>query len=58
MPQNVMIKTLSTENKERILKAAREKCQLTYKVNPSKKQQMCQQKSEKQEGHGMTYFKY
>jgi hypothetical protein len=27
----LLIKHLSTENKERILKAAREKCQITYK---------------------------
>jgi hypothetical protein len=33
------------ENKERILKAVREKKQITYKVNPSKSQQISQWKT-------------
>jgi hypothetical protein len=33
-PQHIIVKTLSTENKERILKAAREKCELTYNGKP------------------------
>jgi hypothetical protein len=52
---HTIIKTTSTENRERILKVVREKKQITYKVNPSKSQQISQQKPEKQEGHGMRY---
>jgi hypothetical protein len=35
-PWHIIIKTTSTENTERILKAVREKKQITYKANPSK----------------------
>jgi hypothetical protein len=35
-PQHVIIKTTSTENREKILKAAREKKQITYKGKPIK----------------------
>jgi hypothetical protein len=35
-PQHIVIKTTSSKNRERILKAVREKKQITYKVNPSK----------------------
>jgi DNA-binding transcriptional ArsR family regulator len=38
-PWHIIIKTISTENRERILKTLREKKQITYKVNPSKSQQ-------------------
>ena len=33
---NIIIKTLNVQNKERILKAAREKDQVTYKGRPSR----------------------
>ena len=33
-PRHILIKLTKTKNKERILKAAREKQQVTYKVNP------------------------
>jgi hypothetical protein len=33
-PRHIIIKTLSTQNKERILKAAKEKRQVTYKGKP------------------------
>jgi hypothetical protein len=33
-PWHILVKTLSTENKERILKSAREKSQVTYKDKP------------------------
>jgi hypothetical protein len=33
-PRHIIIKTLSTQNKERILKAAKEKRQVTYKDKP------------------------
>jgi hypothetical protein len=35
-PQHIIIKTMSTENRERILKAPREKKQITYKGKPIK----------------------
>jgi adenosine deaminase len=35
-PWHIIIKTTSTENRERILKAAREKKQITYKGKPIK----------------------
>jgi hypothetical protein len=35
-PQHIIIKTTSTENKERILKAIREKKKITYKGKPIK----------------------
>jgi ribosomal protein L39E len=36
IPQHIIIKTISTENKERILKTIREKKQITYKGKPIK----------------------
>jgi tRNA A37 threonylcarbamoyladenosine dehydratase len=35
-PQHIVAKTISTKNKERILKAVREKNQITYKDKPFK----------------------
>jgi len=43
-PRHIIIKTTSSETRERILKAVREKKQITYKENPSKSQQTSQQK--------------
>ena len=34
MPRHILIKLIKTKHKERILKAAREKQQVTYKGNP------------------------
>ena len=34
MPRHILIKLTKTKHKERILKAAREKHQITYKGNP------------------------
>ena len=34
MPRNILIKQTKTKRKEKILKAAREKQQVTYKGNP------------------------
>ena len=34
MPRHILIKLTNTKHKERILKAAREKQQVTYKGNP------------------------
>ena len=36
MPRHILIKLTKTKHKERILKAAREKQQVTYKGNPIK----------------------
>ena len=36
MPRHILIKLIKTKHKERILKAAREKDQVTYKGNPHK----------------------
>jgi hypothetical protein len=43
-PGHIIIKTTNTENRERILKAIREKKQRTYKGKPIKIQQLSQQK--------------
>jgi hypothetical protein len=43
-PQHIIIKTTSTENRERILKAVREKKQITYKGKHIKSQQISQWK--------------
>jgi hypothetical protein len=43
-PQHIIIKTTSIETRERILKAVREKKKYHTKVNPSKSQQISQQK--------------
>jgi hypothetical protein len=43
-PWHIINKTASTENRERILKAVREKKQITYKGKPSKSQRISQQK--------------
>jgi chromosome segregation ATPase len=43
-PQHIIIKTISTENRDRILKAVREIKQITYKVKPIISQQTSQQK--------------
>ena len=36
MPRHILIKLTKTKHKERILKAAREKQQVTYKGNPTR----------------------
>ena len=36
MPKHILIKLTKTKHKERILKAAREKQQVTYKGNPTR----------------------
>jgi hypothetical protein len=43
-PQHIIIKTTSTETRERILKAVREKKKIRYKGKPSKSKQTSQQK--------------
>jgi hypothetical protein len=51
--QHIIIKTTSTETQERILKAVREKKQITYKDKSIKLQQTSQQKHYKQEELGV-----
>jgi hypothetical protein len=43
-PWHIIIKTISTENRERILKSVREKKQITYKGKPIKITQISQWK--------------
>jgi hypothetical protein len=42
--RHIIIKTLGTQNKERIVKAVKEKRQVTYKDKPLEKQQIPQLK--------------
>jgi hypothetical protein len=58
-PWHTIIKTLSTENNERIFKATREKNKIIYKGKPNKiTADFSQHKPLKQEGHGVSYFKH
>ena len=64
-PRHILIKLTKTKHKEIILKAAREKQQVTYKGNPTNNirelpsgyQLISQQKLYKPEGNGMIYLK-
>ena len=58
MPRHILIKLTKTKHKERILKAAREKQQVTYKGNPICLTATFQQKLCKTEGNGRIYLKY
>ena len=58
MPRHILIKLTKTKHKERILKAAREKQQVTYKGNPicltaNLSAELC-----RPEGNGRIYLKY
>ena len=53
---NTLIKLTKTKYKERILKAAREKKQVTYKENPYALQLIFQQKLCRPEGNGRIYL--
>ena len=54
MPRHILIKLIKTKHKERILKAAREKEQVTYKGNPiCLTADLC-----RPEGNGRIYLKY
>jgi hypothetical protein len=52
-PQYIIIKTIRTETRERILKAIRKNKQITTKVNLSKSQQISPWKPSKQDEHGV-----
>ena len=58
MPTHRLIKLTKTKYKERILKAAREKQQETYKGNPMCLTAIFQQKLCRPEGNGRIYLKY
>ena len=58
MPRHILIKQKKTKHKERILKAAREKQQVTYKGNSYILQLIFQQKLCRAEGNGRIYLKY
>ena len=58
MPRHILIKLTKTKHKERILKAAREKQQVTYKGNPICLTATFQQKLCKPEENGRIYLKY
>ena len=52
MPKHILIKLTKTKHKERILKTAREKQQVTYKENP------ISLTAERPEGNDRIYLKY
>ena len=58
MSRHILIKLAKTKHKERILKVAREKQQVTYKGNPYVLQLIFQQKLCRPEGNGRIYLKY
>ena len=56
--RHILIKLTKIKHKERILKVAREKQQVTYKGNPYVLQLIFQQKLCRPEGNGRIYLKY
>jgi hypothetical protein len=54
--EHIIFKTTSTENRERILKAIREKNLITYKGKLTKITTNFSTETLKQEGHGVRYF--
>ena len=57
-PRHILIKLTKTKYKERILKAAREKQQVTYKGNPICLTADLSAKLCRPEGNGRIYLKY
>ena len=57
-PRHILIKVTKTKHKERILKAAREKQQVTYKGNPIHLKADLFSRNCRTEGTGRTYLKY
>jgi hypothetical protein len=53
-PRDIIVKTLKIQNKERILKAAREKQQVTYNGKLIRKTTDFNKNSKSKEGHGMN----
>ena len=58
VPRHILIKLAKTKHKERILKAAREMQQVTYKGTPHAQQLIFQQKLCRSEENGRIYLKY
>ena len=56
-PRHILIKLAKTKDKEKLLKATREKRQITYKGTPIRLTADFQQKLYKPEGSGMIYLK-
>ena len=57
-PRHILIKLTKIKHRERILKVAREKQQVTYKGNSYILQLIFQQKLCRPEGNGRIYLKY
>ena len=57
-PKHILIKLTKTKHRERILKSAREKQQVTYKGNPKHLTADFQQKLCRPEGNGRIYLKH
>ena len=57
-PRHILVKLTKTKHKERILKATREKQQVTCKGNPIHLTTIFQQKLCRPEGNGRIYLKY
>ena len=57
-PKHILIKLTKTKHRERILKSAREKQQVTYKGNPKHLKLIFQQKLCRPEGNSRIYLKY
>ena len=58
MPRHILIKLTKTKHRERILKAAREKQQVTYQGNPICLTADLSAGPCRPEGNGGTYLKY
>ena len=58
MPRHILIKLKQTKHKERILKAAREKQQVTYKGNPIRLTADLSAETLQARGNGRIYLKY
>ena len=56
-PKHIVIKVTKIKDKEKLLKATKEKWQITYKGTPEGSQLISKQKLYKPEGSGMTYLK-
>ena len=58
MPRHILIKLTKTKHEKRILKAAREKQQVTYKGNPICLTADLPAETLRQEGNGRIYLMY
>ena len=58
MPRHILIKLIKIKHKERILKAAREKQQVTYKGNPIRLTADLSAETLQARGNGRIYLRY